>query len=870
MRPSGSSLAIVNPGAPDAPPAVIHADDASIVATIWTWHARALETSRTEALDARREAVRCGEEVVAARLKLAEIVAEFSAGMFTPADFIKRAVDVDEALREIRERRRLDREERDAREAALVKAAKREDVPAELAPFAALSLADIGHAAWLCGYHPGDDPRKVFERIGKVEADAAKQDEIGSRTEAAEHALKCLGWLGDDGPLAWAHAQREKHAEPTLARMVQLEADVATLVTENNRLVKLQAEHHQDLQGLRDEAAVWRERFKKHKTNIRQIVAAYFDAGLGGTPVTPGKVAERLNELGQARRAMTTLEARLAAATAERDEFWTTLRAIGLRDAESLEEFETHIAVEFAEAKQWRENRADYEAMRELQKARNDLRVYETDVRTIDELASVAARLFDHLPESLEARSYDADRGASIAVRITRDPKRVRVETVPISFDLRSADPEKLAAVLSTPIEPRLLNKPVAKPGRNVMDEVRGLGEATERFDRAARLGAEQAGFLKHLAESARELGKAEGRFEDIDIRIVRVLLIPVDVVAAMFPLARRMIIIDQTAIVTGRHPRAHIVHADVQFSRESEQADVVCAVLPNGDINVLKNRRGQAGRWSFQPGVSFAEMVWTGTAWVPTKPPVPVAVGETEAGSYSKQETMDAEAFLLDIEGSVQVRDGRVVTGIDGPVPVRAAGWTGITWMSGKGRAKSLTLPGLRVRADLGPDALRSAEMESLSRKAIKVLQRRDRLYAFHLPGGVKRYGYVDTWGYLRAGEPLSISIRPPEVKPEAPKPARQGIAWRRPGHDVDSFAELPIRPTYDEGGNQVIEVHGELPEDLQHEIKQTSRDRPTITVTTINGATLKGPIVAWMRQNGPDGVLWRLTMPQRVPLPT
>lgn len=690
VRPSGSSLAIVNPGAPDAPPAVIHADDAAIVATIWRWHTEALETKWTSAvalapgLDGMRaafqrampegyglmhatgsdnqtywtwvrgapaagrsgEMLRPWDAVVSAwtasggggLAKLAEVIAEFSAGMFTPADFTTRAVGVDEALQNIREAKRRDRED------AVLSATKREEVPAELAPFAAMALADIGHAAWLCGYHPGDDPRKVFAR-------AAKQR---------------LEWMEIEALLA---------DDLKKARAVDPACTVESLV-----------------ESIRDDARAFADKIGKMHAELERLRA----------DVTPAS--------------------RLAETAAERDEFWTTLRAIGLRDAESLEEFEARIAAEFEEAKQWRDNRADYEALREVQKARNDLRVYEMDASSLPMLASQAAALFDHLPESLEARSYDADRGASIAVRITRDPKRVRVETAPVSVDLRGADPEKLAAVLSTPTEPRLLNKPATKPERNVLDEVRGLGEATERFDRAAQVA-----------------GK-------MDVR------------------------------------------------------------------------------------------------------PYSMPIGATNF--------VGGETLKIDV---------------DGPVPVRAAGWTGITWMSGKGRAKSLTLPGLHVRADLGPDALRSAEMEGLSRKAIKVLQRRDRLYAFHLPGGGKRYGYVDTWGYLRAGEPLSISIRPPEVKPEAPKPARQGIAWRRPGHDVDSFAEVPIRPTFDEGGNQVIEVHAELPEDLQHEIKQTSRDRPTITVTTVNGATLKGPIGAWMRQNGPNGVLWRLTMPQRVvPLPT
>ena len=340
---------------------------------------------------------------------------------------------------------------------------------------------------------------------------------------------------------------------------------------------------------------------------------------------------------------------------------------------------------------------------------------------------------------------------------------------------------------------------------------------------------------------------------------------VPVAVIADMFPLAERIVCIDPHAMVDGEHERVLFVNANNgPDTYAQDRASVVCAVLPNGDINVLKNRRGQAGRWSFQAGVSFAEMVWTGSAWVPLRrpmgfagdAPVSVVVGETEAGPrlHGVRSTIASEAYLYD------------VTGIDGPVPIhlRAPGWTGITWMSGRGRAKSLTVPGLQTRGDLGPNALRSAEMERLSQKTVKVLQRRDRLYAFHLPGGVKRYGHVDTWWHLRAGEPLTISIRPPEGKA-----VRQGIAWRRPGHDVDSFAEVPIRPTFDGDGGQVIEVRGELPGDLQHEIRQTSRDRLTITVTTANGAKITGPVTAWRVARSPECVVWHLTVPLRSPPP-
>lgn len=148
---------------------------------------------------------------------------------------------------------------------------------------------------------------------------------------------------------------------------------------------------------------------------------------------------------------------------------------------------------------------------------------------------------------------------------------------------------------------------------------------------------------------------------------------------------------------------------------------------------------------------------------------PVDVVFGETEAGPHSKQETLDAAEYGARFadplaDGSIAAEFG------EGPIAAavvtsstRPFGWTGITWMSGRGRAKSLTVPGLQTRGDLGPNALRSAEMERLSRKTVKVLQRRDRLYAFHLPGGVKRYGHIDMWSHLRAGEPLAISIRPP-----------------------------------------------------------------------------------------------------------
>lgn len=111
VRPLGPSLAVFSPSDLRTPYSVMHGDDLQVLAAVWGWYAGVIEMKASITLSTQ-----------AARL--AEVVAEFSAGMFTPTDFIHRAVDVDEALREIRERRRLDREERDVRDAAL--AAKHE------------------------------------------------------------------------------------------------------------------------------------------------------------------------------------------------------------------------------------------------------------------------------------------------------------------------------------------------------------------------------------------------------------------------------------------------------------------------------------------------------------------------------------------------------------------------------------------------------------------------------------------------------------------------------------------------------------------------------------------------------------------------
>lgn len=108
----------------------------------------------------------------------------------------------------------------------------------DLAPFANLSVADIAHAAWLCGYGPGDEPMQVFKLAAaraaewqeiegatrqiamanpgsplKVPAVVSKLIGEHAATVAKAHradcALEALGWDGEKDPLAWSRTARE-------------------------------------------------------------------------------------------------------------------------------------------------------------------------------------------------------------------------------------------------------------------------------------------------------------------------------------------------------------------------------------------------------------------------------------------------------------------------------------------------------------------------------------------------------------------------------------------------------------------------------------------------------------------------------------
>lgn len=108
----------------------------------------------------------------------------------------------------------------------------------DLAPFANLSVADIAHVAWLCGYGPGDEPMQVFKLAAaraaewqeiegatrqiamanpgsplKVPAVVSKLIGEHAATVAKAHradcALEALGWDGEKDPLAWSRTARE-------------------------------------------------------------------------------------------------------------------------------------------------------------------------------------------------------------------------------------------------------------------------------------------------------------------------------------------------------------------------------------------------------------------------------------------------------------------------------------------------------------------------------------------------------------------------------------------------------------------------------------------------------------------------------------
>ena len=638
------------------------------------------------------------------------------------------------------------------------------------------------------------------------------------------------------------------------------------------------------------------------------------------------------------------LQASLATMTGRPTLRWAIAQALHIGAEAAIEWAERYwggkLEAQQVELRQLREDQTDYQALLELQRARRDLSIYEADSCGVAELAATAIAKFSKLPMAIEARSYDIKRRAKIAVRIEPDTAKPRVVGNPVP---RPSPAARIAEQIKAD-----LNKPAAKPGRNVMDEVLGLGEATERFDRAylgetakryetvlsadavpADLEARQNDRLHIPGDNPGRVRSMNGLDEHFALpgigfvaarwagtlargehwRIVADVLpdyairgiadswgwsrkiagetftsagyktpaeafkaarkhreelkaamdrgpvrTPAAVIAAMFPLARRLLIIDQHAVVDGNDPRAHIVKADVQISQEQEQAAVVCSVMPTGEINVLKNRQdGKVGLITPVEGATFASMTWTGSAWVPV------------AGPFTVTTTMDSTEYAATFQTG-PIAAARIAMGVDGPA--RAPVWTGITWMSGKGRAKSLTLPGLRLIDENGKAMKLRTDVAGFTDKAKRIFNKlfeNQRLIAVHLQNGVVRHATFDC--YSEQAEAGDIVVRLSETKAVAPKPTRQGIAWR--SAEGDEFAEVPIRPTFDEIGNNVIEVHAELPEGLQHEIKQTSRDRPTITATTVNGAKITGPVIGWEQELNSGGVGWRLTVPMRNPTP-
>lgn len=133
--------------------------------------------------------------------------------------------------------------------------------------------------------------------------------------------------------------------------------------------------------------------------------------------------------------------------------------------------------------------------------------------------------------------------------------------------------------------------------------------------------------------------------------------------IADMFPAAKSIVVIDPDALADGNDPRMIFVSADNRpASKLQDEADVVVKILGNA-LQVLKNRQGEPGG-PLTPG--------------PMDPAIKRWI-DRDIANLKRDEAS------------------------------KAPGWTGITWMSKKGRAKCLTLPRISgVREDLGSGAMR------------------------------------------------------------------------------------------------------------------------------------------------------------------
>ena len=154
-----------------------------------------------------------------------------------------------------------------------------------------MTADDVGHALWLCGYHPGDDPREVFKLAA---ARAAEWQEI-------EAATRQIAMAGPGAPLK-VPAVVEKlladrgRAEAAESRVSVLESEATALRDSEARAVKASMQAGEALKLAQQEAGHQRNRAEKLDGFFGQISAAYFAAGFGPSPTNAPAIASALGK----------------------------------------------------------------------------------------------------------------------------------------------------------------------------------------------------------------------------------------------------------------------------------------------------------------------------------------------------------------------------------------------------------------------------------------------------------------------------------------------------------------------------------------------------------------------------------------------
>jgi hypothetical protein len=150
--------------------------------------------------------------------------------------------------------------------------------------------------------------------------------------------------------------------------------------------------------------------------------------------------------------------------------------------------------------------------------------------------------------------------------------------------------------------------------------------------------------------------------------------------IAERFPEAAHIVVVDPRARVFGGaqdDKRVIIVNSDIGHSEAQDRADVVVVVRSDGTLFVRKNRHGLVGE--IEPGPVSHPRAYMGI-------------------DLAKDGASDSTvvAFAAVNEDHIGETARTVSAAIEGPVPAKITGWTGITWTSRKGKAKSFSIPGM------------------------------------------------------------------------------------------------------------------------------------------------------------------------------